>query len=138
MLGLVAALLIFVLLLGRYHPRSGNDVLRWQTTRTPEQEVQNEIDDLDQMLEAANARRRRRGDAELTEASMREQVAADVRDANARRDDYLAAESLVDEDVGQMLETINRGRRRRGEPELTEAEYRARIDSEGRAAEPPG
>jgi len=126
-----------VLLLGRYHPRSGNDVLRWKSTRTPEQEVENEIDDLDQMLEAANARRRRRGEAELTEASLREQVAADVRDANSRRDRYLTDEKLPDEDVGQMLETINRGRRRRGEPELTEAEYRARIESEERAAEPP-
>jgi len=126
-----------VLLLGRYHPRSGNDVLRWKSTRTPEQEVENEIDDLDQMLEAANARRRRRGEAELTEASLREQVAADVRDANSRRDRYLTDENLADEDVGQMLETINRGRRRRGEPELTEAEYRARIESEERAAEPP-
>ena len=126
-----------MLLLGRYHPRSGNDVLRWKSTRTPEQEVENEIDDLDQMLEAANARRRRRGEAELTEASLREQVAADVRDANSRRDRYLTDENLADEDVGQMLETINRGRRRRGEPELTEAEYRARIESEERAAEPP-
>ena len=126
-----------MLLLGRYHPRSGNDVLRWKSTRTPEQEVENEIDDLDQMLEAANARRRRRGEAELTEASLREQVAADVRDANSRRDRYLTDEKLPDEDVGQMLETINRGRRRRGEPELTEAEYRARIESEERAAEPP-
>ena len=126
-----------MLLLGRYHPRSGNDVLRWKSTRTPEQEVENEIDDLDQMLEAANARRRRRGEAELTEASLREQVAVDVRDANSRRDRYLTDEKLPDEDVGQMLETINRGRRRRGEPELTEAEYRARIESEERAAEPP-
>ena len=126
-----------MLLLGRYHPRSGNDVLRWKSTRTPDQEVQNEIDDLDQMLEAANARRRRRGEAELTEASLRERVAADVRDANSRRDRYLTDENLADEDVGQMLVTINRGRRRRGEPELTETEYRARIESEGRAAEPP-
>jgi hypothetical protein len=137
MLGLVALLLVSVLLLGRYHPRSGNDVLRWKPTRTIEQEVENEIDDLAQMLEAANARRRRRGEPELTEAAMRERVAADVRDANERRDRYLTREQIADEDVGQMLETVNRGRRRRGEPELTESEYRARIQAESASGAAP-
>ena len=74
MLGIVVALILFVLLLGRYHPRSGSDVLRWQPTRTPEMEVQNEIDDLDQMLEVTNEKRRRRGQPELTEAQLRADV----------------------------------------------------------------
>jgi hypothetical protein len=123
MLGIVVALVVFVLLLGRYHPKSGSDVLRWQPTRSPELEVQNEVDDLDQMLEAANERRRARGESELTEAALRDQVAEDTRLAQERRESYLA-----EEDLRQLLEVTNQKRRRRGEPELTEAELRADVE----------
>jgi hypothetical protein len=123
MLGIVVALIVFVLLLGRYHPKSGSDVLRWQPTRSPEMEVQNEIDDLDQMLEATNRRRRARGEAELTEASLRDRVAEDLRTSQERRDAYLAQE-----DLRQMLEATNEMRRRRGQPELTEAQLRADVE----------
>jgi hypothetical protein len=124
-LGIMVALIGGILLLGFYHPRSGNDVLDWKPTRSPEVEVQNEIDDLDQMLEATNERRRRRGEAELTEAGVRDQVAEDLRDANARRDRYLAAE-----DIQQMLAVKNEHRRKRGEPAITEAEFRAEVEAE--------
>jgi len=123
MLGIVVALIVFVLLLGRFHPKSGSDVLRWQPTRSAEMEVQNEIVDLDQMLEATNRRRRARGEAELTEASLRDRVAEDLRISQERRDAYLAQE-----DLRQMLEATNEMRRRRGQPELTEAELRADVE----------
>ena len=125
MLGLVVALLIGVLLLGRYHPKSGAELLDWSPTRSAELEVQNEIDDLEQMLEATNARRRARGEAELTEESMRERVAEDLREQNDRIERY-----REQEDVRQMLEAKNERLRRRGEPEITEAEFRAQIESE--------
>jgi hypothetical protein len=67
MLGGVAALLIALLLIGRFYPGSGADQLDWRPTRAPELEAQNEIDDLDQMREAVNRKRRARGQAELTE-----------------------------------------------------------------------
>ncbi|MEA2353587.1 MAG: hypothetical protein QOJ14_2001, partial [Thermoleophilaceae bacterium] len=44
-----------------------------------EDEVQLEIDDVDQMLEAQNERRRRTGRAELSEDQMRSEVAAEER-----------------------------------------------------------
>src|SRR5260370_17846372 len=94
MLGIVVALIVFVLLLGRDHPKSGSDVLRWQPTRSPELEVQNEVDDLDQMLEATNQRLRARGESELTEAALRDQVAEDTRLAQERREAYLPQEDL--------------------------------------------
>jgi hypothetical protein len=64
--GGVAGLVIALLLLGWLAPGSGAQQLDWRPTRSVAVEVQNEIDDLDQMLEAANARRRRRGERELT------------------------------------------------------------------------
>ena len=63
--------IVGLVLLGLFHPRSGAQTLDWKPTRSVEVEIQNEIDDLDQMLEAANARRRRRGAPELTEEGIR-------------------------------------------------------------------
>ena len=130
----IGGLLLWVIFLGLYHPRSGADVLDWRPTRSPELEAQNEVDDLDQMLEAANARRRARGEPELTEEELESRVLEDRRDQHALRQAYLAAqadesEEAVEADVRQMLERVNEGRRRRGEPELTLEEYRALIGS---------
>jgi hypothetical protein len=77
MLGGVLLLLVALLLLGRFYPGSGAQQLDWRPTRSPELEVQNEIDDMDQMREAVNRRRRARGEAELTEEHLRERVAED-------------------------------------------------------------
>ena len=74
MLGIVGGLLVVLLLLGRFYPGSGAKQLDWHPTRSVEVEVQNEIDDLDQMLEAVNARRRARGEAELTEDDLHERA----------------------------------------------------------------
>jgi hypothetical protein len=127
MLGIGAAFLAGLLLLGLFHPRSGADALRWQPTRSAELEIQNEIDDLDQMLEAANARRRRRGEPELTEDGLRRSVGEDLAATVRRRDDYL--EEL---DVVQMLEAKNARRRAKGLPEIGIEEYRAKIEAEHR------
>ena len=79
MLGGVALVLV-LLLLGRFHPGSGAEQLDWRPTRSVELEVQNEIDDLEQMREAVNRRRRARGQAELTERGRpNDRAAEDVR-----------------------------------------------------------
>src|SRR4029453_6726767 len=67
---LIGGLLVWVIFLGLYHPRSGADVLQWRPTRSPELEAQNEVDDREQMLQAANERRRARGEPELTEETL--------------------------------------------------------------------
>jgi hypothetical protein len=132
---LVGGLLIWVIFLGLYHPRSGADVLQWRPTRSPELEAQNEIDDLDQMLQAANQRRRARGEPELTEEMLEARVLEDRREQHALRAAYLAAnqdesEEAVEADIAQMLARVNEGRRRRGEPELTVAEYLAKLEAD--------
>jgi hypothetical protein len=87
MLGLVGGLLVLLLALGRFYPGSGARQLDWRPTRSVEVEVQNELDDADQMREAINARRRARGQDELTEDALRERVAEDRRETIARRED---------------------------------------------------
>jgi hypothetical protein len=83
MLGGVAGLVIVLLLIGRFYPGSGAQQLDWRPTRSVEVEVQNEIDDVDQMREAVNRRRRARGEAELTDDDIQARLAADQ--AEARR-----------------------------------------------------
>jgi acyl-CoA reductase-like NAD-dependent aldehyde dehydrogenase len=128
MVGLVGFMLVGLVLLGLYHPRSGAETLDWRPTRSAELEVQNEIDDLDQMLEAANARRRRRGAPELTEEGVRASIGTDLADTIKRREDHLA-----DLEVVQMLDAKNARRRAKGLPEITVEEYRARIFGERNA-----
>jgi hypothetical protein len=72
MLAIVGGLLVALLLLGRFYPGSGAKQLDWRPTRSVDVEVQNEIDDLDQMREAINARRRARGQKALTDDDVRD------------------------------------------------------------------
>lgn len=78
-LGLVAFMVGVLLLVGHFYPGSAAEILDWKPTRSPEVEVQNEIDDVRQMLEAQNEMRRRRGAPELTEAELHAKVAEDER-----------------------------------------------------------
>jgi hypothetical protein len=78
MLAIVGGLLVAFLALGRFYPGSGAKQLDWRPTRSVEVEVQNEVDDEAQMREAINARRRARGQAELTREDVRARVAEDV------------------------------------------------------------
>jgi hypothetical protein len=86
MLALVGGLVLFLLALGRFYPGSGAQQLDWRPTRSAELEVQNEIDDLDQMREAINARRRARGEEELTEDAVHERVAEDLAERRRLRE----------------------------------------------------
>jgi hypothetical protein len=68
-----------LLALGRWYPGSGAEQVDWRPTRSPEVEAALELEDIDQMLEAQNARRRATGRQELTEDDVRAQVAEDER-----------------------------------------------------------
>ena len=65
--------------LGRWYPGSGAEQVDWRPTRSPELEAELELDDVDQMLEAQNERRRASGRPEITEDDVRERVAEDQR-----------------------------------------------------------
>lgn len=122
MIAVLGGLVVGLLLLGLFHPRTGADTLDWRPTRSAELEIQNDIDDLDQMLEAANARRRQRGEPELTEDSVRASVGADLAESIKRREDHLA-----DLEVVQMLDAKNARRRAKGLPEISREEYEAKL-----------
>jgi predicted nucleic acid-binding Zn-ribbon protein len=79
-----AGMIIAILLLGLYHPKSGAEILDWKPTRSVELEVQNDIDDLDQMVAAQNALRARHGKAPRNE----EDIEAEVRRHKREMDEY--------------------------------------------------
>ena len=79
-LGTILVLVFFVaviLLVGHFYPGSGADLLDWQPTRSYETEVELERDDVQQMLDAQNEMRRRRGVPELTREELDQKVAED-------------------------------------------------------------
>jgi hypothetical protein len=80
LLGTVAVLLFIVgvvVVVGHAYPGDDAELIDWFPTRSPAVEVQNEIDDVRQMLEAQNEMRRRRGAPELTEADIDQRVRED-------------------------------------------------------------
>ena len=116
----IAAVILAVWLLGRFYPGSGMEQLGLRSAREiSETREQLEADDLNQMLAAHNARRRARGEREVTEADMELRVARDVQDQQRRREAYLA-----DRELDQLLEATNARRRARGLPERTREQVR--------------
>ena len=122
MVVLFGGLFIGVILLGIFYPGSGADQVDWRPTRSAEVEYENDIDDLAQMTEAVNRRRRARGEAELTETGLRAEVQADLAATAARREDALA-----EEDIEQMLELKNARRAKKGLPPLTREQLEHRV-----------
>jgi hypothetical protein len=66
-----------LVLLARFYPGTGADLLDWQPTRSYETEVELEMQDVEQMLAAQNEYRRKRGESEITEDEFRLDVARD-------------------------------------------------------------
>ena len=116
----IAALILSVWLLGKFYPGSGMEQIGLRSAREIyETREALEAEDLDQMLAAHNARRRARGEPEVTAAEMELRVAQDVNEQQRRREAYLA-----DRELDQLLEATNARRRARGLPERTHEEVR--------------
>ena len=81
------------------------------------------------MLAAHNARRRRRGQADLTVGDLERQVLDDQNEQRRRREALMAERELE-----QLLEVTNAKRRARGLPERTVAEAREEFSRKP----PPG
>jgi hypothetical protein len=77
-LGLLVLLFVIMVVLARtFQGHSVADLLDWKPTRSPEVEAQNEVDDIQQMIDAQNALRRKRGAEEITQADVQRQARED-------------------------------------------------------------
>jgi hypothetical protein len=74
---MIGFIVLCLVLLARAYPGSGADLVDWKPTRSHELEAQLEVDDVQQMLDAQNEMRRRRGAAERNEQELRDEVAAE-------------------------------------------------------------
>ena len=74
---MLAFLVGVLVVVGHFYPGSSADLVDWTPTRSPQVEAENEIDDIQQMLEAQNEMRRRRGAPERSEQELRDEVAAE-------------------------------------------------------------
>ena len=83
----LALLFLVFLAIGKWYPGTGAEVLDWQPTRSYEDEIRLEIEDIDEMLEASNERRRRTGRPELTEEEVRLEVEQELLDQQKRQDE---------------------------------------------------
>jgi hypothetical protein len=87
--GLLAAFLAFYAL-GKYSSASPAEYLDWKPTRSVETEIELELQDVQQMIEAQNERRRRDGRPLIDEDAYRNQVEMATReqreDADAARE----------------------------------------------------
>jgi len=75
--GMIALIVLVLVLLGNAYPGSGADLVDWKPTRSYEQEAQLELEDVQQMMDAQNEMRRRRGAADLTDADLQRMVEED-------------------------------------------------------------
>jgi hypothetical protein len=116
----VVVVFVFVFALGKVHEGSSLDQFGLRSAREiMETREALDAEDLDQMLAAHNARRRARGEAELSVEDIELQVMHD-RAEQARRRDALMAERELDE----LLEATNARRRAKGLPERTREDVR--------------
>jgi len=126
-LGTIALLLSLVFILvyvAHVSQRRDVDLVDWKPTRSPEVEAQNEVDDVAQMIEAANERRRRLGKPERT----LEQVELSVMEAQRERARMRAEASERDADIDDMLALKNERRARKGLPPITREQYEADLN----------
>jgi hypothetical protein len=84
--GGLAAIVLVLWLLGRYYPGSGLEQLGLSSARElAERREALEAEDLDQMLSAHNARKRARGEPEVTAEQVEAEVLRDRDEARRRR-----------------------------------------------------
>jgi hypothetical protein len=135
-LGALAALVLWVWLLGRYVPGSGMEQLGLRSGRQiMEEREELEAEDLNQMIAAHNERRRRRGKAEVTVGDIEQQVMEDFGEQRRRRAAY-QAEYLAERELDQLLEATNARRRARGLPERTREQVKAEFGAAPQSTPP--
>lgn len=120
LLGGLAALVLWIWLLGKYFPGSGLEQVGLRSAREiSETREELEAEDLNQMLAAHNARRRARGEREMSVEDLELRVIEDTNEVRRRRGEYLA-----DRELDELLEVTNSRRRQRGLPERSRDEVR--------------
>lgn len=140
MLGLLVGGIIWVILVGKFSSRRGmEEALGWKSARDViERREALDVEDVNQMIAARNARRRARGEREVTLEEMEYQVSQELREQRERSERYRAErreQQLNDRDLQELLEATNARRRARGEAERTREDAQSEF---GAGSSDPG
>jgi hypothetical protein len=114
--GLVALFLVFYAI-GKYSTRTPAEYLDWKPTRSIELEIELEQDDVRQMIEAQNERRRRDGRPLIDEEAFRNQVEMTTREQRAeaaarRQEQEELRAKLGDKEYRRQMEAWERRQQR--------------------------
>lgn len=124
--GLLVGLVLVLIMVGRKAPGSGLEQLGFKSEREVlERREALDIEDVEQMVAARNARRRARGEREESLEEVETQVMGDVNEQRRRHEAYLA-----DRDLEELLEVTNARRRSKGLPERTREDVRREFGGE--------
>jgi hypothetical protein len=112
--GVLAAVIVFYAI-GKYSTSTPADFLDWKPTRSYETEIQLELEDVQQMIEAQNERRRRDGRPLIDEDGYRNMVEMADREESVRRERLRqeqeeAREALGDKEYFRRVEAEERKR----------------------------
>lgn len=138
----VVVLVIWVGISPQYSPRGGLDALGLKSgPEITEQRAALEAEDLEQMMAARNARRRARGEAEISTEDYEMQLMAEVnaqrrKDAEEMKKMRAKAEGKAEAEaeIAEMLEATNARRRARGLPERTREDLEREFGDSGPAS----
>jgi len=133
MLGLLVGLILLVVLAGKLAPGSGLEQIGWKTSReVMERREALDAEDVQQMIEARNARRRARGEPEVSLQEVELQVFAEIGEQQRLNEAHVAEQrerGLADRDLDELLKATNARRRARGLPERTREQARREFAS---------
>src|ERR671916_2486788 len=97
--GLLALVLIFYAI-GKYSSATPAEFLDWKPTRSVETEIELELQDVSQMIEAQNERRRRDGRPLIEEDAYRNQVEMATKEQRERADAARLAQEELRTEIG--------------------------------------
>lgn len=149
MLGLLVGGILWLILVGKFSSRRGlEEAMGWKTARDViERREALDVEDVQEMIAARNARRRARGEREVTLEEMEFQISQEVREQRERAERYRAErreQELNERDLHELLEATNARRRARGQAERTREEAQSEFgrgpeasDSGPRQGSPP-
>jgi hypothetical protein len=125
-LALLVGFILLVVVAGKLAPGNGLEQIGWKTSREViERREALDAEDVQQMIAARNARRRARGEREVSLEEVELQVFAEISEQQRSREKQSTERrerQLDDRDLDELLEATNARRRARGLPERTREE----------------
>ncbi len=93
-------IVLLLVLLARAYPGSGADLVDWRPTRSYEDEARLETEDVQQMIDAQNEMRRRRGKPDLTRSDASRMAREDQEIRERQRSSYDERLDELEDELG--------------------------------------